>query len=292
MKIARYERDGKTEYGFVRGRRVVSSADTELGLPADVQELVSSELLMKASFRRQVERAIKVSPRSVAISEVRLLTPLPRPGKIICLGKNYLEHVEESGGRPPKGLVIFMKPATALAGPFDDILYPPVTTQLDYEGELAVVIGKKCKSVSPRDALGCVLGYTIMNDVSARDLQFGDGQWTRGKSCDTFAPVGPWITTADEVRDPHELAIKTWVNGELRQNSSTRKMIKKVDEIISVLSAGMTLEAGDVVATGTPSGVGFYWKPKPKLLKDGDRVVVKVGKLGRLENRVRLAQSP
>jgi 2-keto-4-pentenoate hydratase/2-oxohepta-3-ene-1,7-dioic acid hydratase in catechol pathway len=286
MRVARFKCSNGTGYGFVMGEEIVPAEGLGLDLPHDLFELISSERLMDENFRSELERAVGSHRGGLRETDVRLLSPIPRPGKLICLGKNYFEHVQESGSRPPEGLVIFMKPATAVTGPYDEILYPSVTSQLDYEGELAVVLGKRCKGTSMDEAMETVLGYMVMNDVSARDLQFRDGQWTRGKGCDTFAPTGPYITMASEVPDPHELRLRTWVNGELRQDSNTGKMIRRIPEVISILSQGMTLEPGDIIATGTPGGVGYYWRPEPRLLKVGDRVRVQVEKIGAIENMV------
>jgi 2-keto-4-pentenoate hydratase/2-oxohepta-3-ene-1,7-dioic acid hydratase in catechol pathway len=286
LKIARFGYLGRKDYGFVDGDSIIPASTMEGDLPPDLFELISSEVLMSSPFLKSLADLTASSKTRVPMGEVRLEAPIPRPGKIVCLGRNYMEHVAESNTKPPKELMIFMKPSTAIAGPFDDVLYPSVTSQLDYEGELGVVIGKRCKKVGASEALGHVLGFLVFDDVSARDLQFGDGQWTRGKGCDTFAPTGPWITTRGEVPDASALHLRTWVNGEIRQDSTTAGMIKKVPEVISTLSQGMTLEAGDVIATGTPAGVGFHWKPEPRLLKAGDVIKIEIEGLGSIENRV------
>ncbi len=286
MKIARFESMGRQDYGFVIGESLVPASSVGEDLPHCLFELVSSEVLMGSSFQKSLAELASSSETRLTLDVAKLLAPIPRPGKIVCLGRNYMEHVSEADTKPPKELMIFMKPATAVAGPYEDIVYPSVTRQLDYEGELGVVIGKRCKKVSPSEASGFVLGFLVFDDVSARDIQFGDGQWTRGKSCDSFAPLGPWITTKEEVADASALRLRTWVNGELRQDASTRGMIKKVPEVISTLSQAMTLEAGDVIATGTPAGVGYHWKPEPRLLKPGDLVKVEIEGLGYIENHV------
>jgi len=277
---------GQQLYGVLSGGSLVPSSALGEDLPEELIELLTSEVLMSGAFRQAIETLGASSSSRVPLSQARLLAPLPRPGKIVCLGRNYREHAEEAGTSPPKELMIFMKPATAVAGPYDGIEYPSITRSLDYEGELAVVMGRRCKRVEPEDSLDCVLGYMVFDDVSARDLQFGDGQWTRGKGCDTFAPMGPWITTLDELNDPLSLRLKTWVNGDLRQDASTSSMIKNVPEIVSTLSQGMTLEAGDVIATGTPAGVGYHWRPEPRLLSPGDVVKIEIEGLGYIENRV------
>jgi len=286
MKIARFESMGRQDYGFVVGESLVPASAVGGDLPLDVFELISSEVLMNGSFQQSLADMASSSGTRLPLDGVRLQAPIPRPGKIVCLGRNYMEHVAEADTKPPRDLMTFMKPATAVAGPYDDIIYPSLTRQLDYEGELGVVIGKRCRKTSPSEALGFVLGFLVFDDVSARDIQFGDGQWTRGKSCDTFAPLGPWITTNAEIANPSALRLRTWVNGELRQDATTASMIKKVPEVISTLSLGMTLEAGDVIATGTPAGVGYHWKPEPRLLKPGDVVRVEIEGLGYIENHV------
>ena len=178
-----------------------------------------------------------------------------------------------------------MKPRTTLIGAHDSIVCPKFVKKLDYEGELAFIISKKCKNVTQEDALNYVLGYMVFNDVSARDIQFEDKQWTRGKSFDTFAPCGPWITTRDEIADPHNLRIVTKVNGEVRQNSSTRNMALKIERIVASLSKVMTLEQGDIIATGTPSGVAVFMA-EPKFLKHGDVVEIEIEGLGSIRNDI------
>ncbi len=220
------------------------------------------------------------------LSDVRLLAPLAFPSKLLCLGWNYLDHTAETKTQPPAEPVVFMKPHTAIIGTGDRIIKRPFVTQLDYEGELAIVIGKKAKDVPESEALNYVFGYTILNDVSARDFQFRDKQWTRGKGFDTFAPTGPCITTRDELADlSGDVRIQTWVNGQLRQNGSTADMIFKVPQIIFHLSRVMTLEPCDVIATGTPSGVGMAMTPQT-WLKDGDVVRIEIDGVGAIENPV------
>jgi len=221
------------------------------------------------------------------VAEVRLLAPIPRPGKLLCIGLNYRDHAEEVGMKIPERPILFSKFSSCVVGPGDPVLLPSISTQVDYEAELAVVIGKEAKGVPEEDALDFVAGYTIMNDVSARDLQLrlGGGQWVWGKSADTFAPLGPAIVTRDEVPDPHNLDISLRLNGEVMQHSNTRNLIFNVPQLISFLSQAMTLEPGDVIATGTPPGVGDSRKP-PVYLKDGDKIQVEVEGIGILENPV------
>ena len=227
--------------------------------------------------------------RVVALEDARLAAPVPRPGKLICIGLNYRDHAAEQGAPIPQSPIVFSKFATSVVGPDDPVVIPTGCTQPDYEAELAVVIGRLAKGVSRAKAYDYVFGYCAFNDVSARDFQFADKQWQRGKSCDTFAPIGPYVATRDEVRNPQGLSIKLRLNGETMQNSRTEQMIFGVPELIEFLSASVTLEPGDVIATGTPPGVGFARKP-PVYLKPGDRMEVEIEGLGVLANPVAAAK--
>lgn len=209
------------------------------------------------------------------LNEVKLLPPCI-PSKAICVGLNYKDHIEEMGDKIPEEPTLFIKPSTAVIGPDDYIILPEMSRRVDYEGELAVVIGRKAKNVSIEEAKNYILGYTIANDVTARDLQAKDGQWTRAKSFDTFLPIGPWIVTD---LDPTSLNITTYVNGEVKQKSNTRHLIFNVPTLVSFISHIMTLNPGDVILTGTPSGVGP--------LKPGDVVTIEIEGIGRLTNRVK-----
>ncbi|MCJ7456864.1 fumarylacetoacetate hydrolase family protein [Candidatus Bathyarchaeota archaeon] len=224
------------------------------------------------------------------LSEVRLRSPIPRPRKnIVCLGLNYHDHWLETAGRRGEPLpsvpVFFTKSPTAVIGPFDDIAYPSATAELDYEVELAVVLGRRGKDIPRRDVFRYVAGYSILNDVSARDLQRKHQQWFRSKSLDTFAPLGPWLTTRDEIDDPHNLDMALKVNGETRQKSNTRNLIFKIPDILETLSQDMTLEPGDVIATGTPAGVALGMSP-PRYLNVGDVIEAQITGLGSIRNRV------
>jgi 2-keto-4-pentenoate hydratase/2-oxohepta-3-ene-1,7-dioic acid hydratase in catechol pathway len=219
------------------------------------------------------------------VSDVELLVPIPNPPKIICLAFNYFDHARDAGLTPADEPVIFMKPRTALNTPYRDVICPSFVNRLDYEAELAVIIGRDTKKISEEDALDCVFGYMIFHDVSARDIQFKDKQFTRGKGIDTFAPCGPWITTKDEVPDPQNLQIVTKVNEEIRQNSSSNNMVISIRRIISALSRTMTLEAGDIISTGTPAGVAMSMK-EPRYLKHGDVVEISIERLGTIRNRI------
>jgi 2,4-didehydro-3-deoxy-L-rhamnonate hydrolase len=210
---------------------------------------------------------------------------ITRPGKIVCVGLNYLDHAQEGGMDLPKAPLLFAKWPNTLIGPGEPIVLPPETTEVDYEAELGVVIGTTAKRVSEGDALDHVGGYICLNDVSARDMQFGDGQWTRGKSLDTFCPVGPRLVAREEIADPQQLGIRCILNGEAVQDSSTAQMIFSVAEIIAYVSQVITLEPGDLLATGTPAGVGVFRDPKV-LLEDGDEVSIEIDGLGTLTNPV------
>ncbi len=218
-------------------------------------------------------------------SEAYWFAPVPRPGKLICIGLNYRDHAAESNLAIPERPVVFSKFATAVIAPGEAVVLPATSKQVDYEAELAVVIGRRAKSVSAKRALEYVLGYTAFNDVSARDFQFADGQWQRGKSCDTFAPMGPTIVTADVIPNPHKLSIELRLNGQTMQDSNTDNLIFGIPQLISFLSETITLEPGDVIATGTPAGVGFARKP-PVFLKDGDKMEVEIEGLGILNSPV------
>src|ERR671914_673092 len=212
------------------------------------------------------------------------MVPIERPGKIVCLGLNYRDHAEEQGLEPPDEPLLFAKWPNALIGPGDPIVIPPLVGKCDYEAELGVVIGRRVSRASVENALDAVRGYVCANDVSARDLQFKDGQWTRGKSVDTFCPVGPLVPAA-EITDPHALGIRAIVSGEVLQDSTTANLIFGVDEIISFASQTMTLEPGDLILTGTPAGVGIFRDPQ-RLLQPGDEVTIEIEGLGSLTNPV------
>ena len=213
------------------------------------------------------------------------MLPIDRPQKIVCIGLNYRDHAEEQGVDLPERPLLFAKWPNTLIGPGEDIVLPAVSQKVDYEAELGVVIGERVKGVSEENALQAVRGYLCLNDVSARDFQFGDGQWTRGKSPDTFCPVGPRLVPRDDVPDPQALRIRCLLNGEAMQDSTTANMIFSVAEVIAYASATSTLEPGDLIATGTPAGVGVFRRP-PRLLRDGDEVTIEIEGLGALTNPV------
>jgi len=207
------------------------------------------------------------------------------PGKIICVGMNYKSHISEQDGRFPSKPVLFAKASSSIIKDGENILCPPEVKELDYEVELAVIIGSKSKNISEKDVLNHIYGYTIINDLTAREIQKSEGQWFRAKSFDTFAPIGPVIIPTNKIQDPQNLYLKSYVNGTLRQNSNTNDMIFKIFELISYISKSMTLEAGDLIATGTPAGVGVFMKEK-KFLLPGDEIVCEIEKIGKLVNKV------
>ena len=213
------------------------------------------------------------------------MLPIERPGKIICVGLNYRDHAEEQGTALPEAPLLFAKWQNALIGPAEPIVIPPIVTKCDFEAELGVVIGERVRDVSAENALEAVAGYICVNDVSARDLQFADGQWTRGKSPDTFCPVGPSLVPRDEIPDPQALAIRAILNGEAVQDSNTSNMVFGVAEVIAYITRTITLEPGDLIATGTPAGVGAFRKP-PLFMQPGDEITIEIEGLGSLTNPV------
>ena len=266
------------KFSKIRGRSVPTSMNRLVALGQG--GLSKVEDLLKESTQKDKQKA------TLKLSKVKVLAPVLSPPKIICLGLNYRNHAAEQKASLPDEPIIFMKPHTAIIGPDELIVKPSFVKQLDYEAELAVIIGKKGKNIPVEEAERHIFGYTCFNDVSARDIQFKDKQWTRGKSFDTFAPMGPCITSVDQIGDPTNLRVRAWVNGELRQNGSTSNMVFNVYQIVHELSRVMTLEPRDIIATGTPAGVGFAMKPEPKFLKEGDIVEIEVEKIGKLRNQV------
>jgi 2-keto-4-pentenoate hydratase/2-oxohepta-3-ene-1,7-dioic acid hydratase in catechol pathway len=220
------------------------------------------------------------------MTDVRILPPVPVPPKIVCLGLNYRDHAEEARVPRPERPQLFSKPSTTIVGPEDPVIYPKSSTQVDYEVELAAIIGKRGKDIAESDAFDHIAGYTVFNDISARDIQFADKQWFRGKSFDTFAPTGPYLVSREQVSDPHNLKMELRVNGEIRQRSTTANMIFKIPELVAFISNVMTLQPGDIIATGTPAGVGFYAKPEKRLLKPGDLMEAEIEGIGLLRNRI------
>ena len=284
MKIARLVRDGKETYGLIKDDRVATKDDiiyqTGIPIPLNIKDFLFE------GWYDEVKDKISDTSFKDKLEKFRLLAPIPDPPKIICLTFNYPAHAKEQNLVSPKEPVIFMKPRTTLCGTDSDIMCPNFIKQLDYEIELAVIIGKTCKNVDESRSKDYIFGYMVFNDVSARDIQMRDKQFTRGKSFDTFAPCGPWITSADEVTNPQDLQLVTRINGQNRQDSSTKNMFIKIPSIISKLSNVMTLEKGDIIVTGTPDGVALN-NPSTPFLKNGDKIEMEIEKLGRIQNTVK-----
>ena len=288
MKIARLSHNNNETYGFVNGDKVSTKDEitylTGVPIPQNVKDFLFD------GWYDEIKNKIKDLPYGESISKYKLLPPIPNPNKIICLAFNYVDHAKEQGLQAPEDPAIIIKPRTALNSTNSDIICPDFVTQLDYEIELALIIGKNCKNISVENATNAIFGYMIFNDVSARDIQFKDKQFTRGKSFDSFAPCGPWITTSDEIQNPQNLKMVTKINGEIRQNSSSSNMFIKIPEIISKISKVMTLEKGDIISTGTPAGVMLN-KPNAVFLKDGDKVEMEIENLGILNNTIKIVKS-
>jgi 2-keto-4-pentenoate hydratase/2-oxohepta-3-ene-1,7-dioic acid hydratase in catechol pathway len=281
MKLVTFTHDDRTRIGAVEQEDVVDfSAHGGVSALDMLTFLEQGEAAMEAA-----RSACASGTGRLALADVRLEAPIRRPPKILAVGLNYRDHVEETGGKIPDVPRIFNKQSTAVIGPRDAMHRPKDSDQLDYEAELGIVIGKRCRRV-PRDkAEGVIAGYTIVNDVSVRDWQFKSPTTTMGKSCDTHCPIGPYIVTTDEMPDPHCLDLRTWVNGELRQESNTNNLIFNCFDIVEHLSTAFTLEPGDIIATGTPSGVVLGMDPRV-WLKPGDVVRIAIDQLGEIENSV------
>ena len=279
MKLVTFEFAGRRGVGMLKNDRIIDLSAA--GLPGSMREFI-------AAGADALAAAARVEKPALPLADVRLLAPMPDPQKVIAIGLNYMDHLREQNiAAVPASPLVFAKFPSSIIGPEEAIEYDPaLTNQVDWEAELGVIIGRRARRVSRSEALSYVFGYTPLNDVSARDLQFGDKQWVRGKSLDTFCPIGPAITTADEIPDPQALRISSRVNGVTMQNSTTAEMIFPVDELVAQLSNAFTLEPGDIIATGTPDGVGVFRNPKI-FLQHGDRVEIEVEKLGVLSNPVR-----
>lgn len=274
MRLVRYEVDGTAAIGILEGE-VISEVQFDQNRD-DVPQVIAAALNENFDVTG-----------TVSVDDVSLKAPVPRPGKLVCLGLNYRDHAEEGGNEIPEQPLLFSKATSAVVGPGSPIEYPHDVEQLDYEAELAIVIGSQGRHIDRDDALDHVAGFTILNDVSARDVQYAFSQYFRGKSYDTFAPMGPALVTPDEVTTD-DLSVRAWVNGDLRQESSTAEMIFPVAETIESVSGTMSLYPGDVIATGTPPGVGVHRDP-PLLLTEGDEVTVEIEGLGRLSNPITAA---
>jgi 2-keto-4-pentenoate hydratase/2-oxohepta-3-ene-1,7-dioic acid hydratase in catechol pathway len=309
MKLVTFRNESETHLGLIKNDQVFSlTAMSEWYRSMNPNDYHPEDFLsdMK-NFIEQSDNALPYTTRLIDFSEnmekrkdnvslkvafllndIEILAPLSQPEKIICVGLNYLDHCLETGMEPPKSPVVFSKYANAIIGDQQAIELPVNSHEVDFEAELAVVIGKEVNRVSEEEANEYIFGYTILNDVSARDLQFTDGQWMRGKTADTFAPIGPYIVTKDEIEDPHKLDISLTLNGEVMQDSNTSNLIFTIPYIISFLSQSMTLKPGDIIATGTPPGVGMGRDPKV-WLKKGDQLSITIEKIGTISNSVKEA---
>ena len=284
MKLVTFSCRGRTSIGKIVGDRVVDLAAADARLPATMRELLDGG-------GPALDRARRVDAEhapSYPLADVCLAAPVPNPSKFLAIGMNYRKHVEEArrgGVQVPDSQVWFNKQVSCINGPFDPVHLPRVSDKLDYEAELGVVIGRRCRHVSPSDARSVIAGYLVVNDVSVRDWQMRTPTMTLGKSFNTTGPIGPWIVTDDEVADPQALALRMRVNGELRQETTTDQMIYGICDQIAYLSTVMTLEPGDLIATGTPSGIGAAMTP-PSFLKVGDLMRVEIDGIGHIENLV------
>ena len=279
MRIARFTHDGRTRLGVVDGDDVVDVGWRDATLPSDLGPLLAAGGLAR------VGALVAGAPR-LPLAAVRLEAPIARPPTFLAIGLNYRAHVEESSMAAPDAPVVVNKQVTCVGGPADAVEVPTVApTLVDYEGELGIVIGTRCRTVPVDRAAEVVAGYLVVNDVSVRDWQRATPTMTMGKSWDTHGPIGPWMVTADEIGDPHDLRIRTWVDGDLRQDSSTALMIHNCWEIIAHLSTAFTLLPGTIIATGTPAGVGYAMKP-PRCLNAGMRVRVEIDRIGAIDNPV------
>lgn len=279
MKLATFTHGNLTRVGAVAGEQIVDSRSA--ALPQNMIDFLAAGTAALDVMRRLIASGAQRIP----LAEVKLEAPVPRPGKYLGVSLNYADHIAETGKEKPEFPTFFNKQTTCVIGPGAAIHRPKVSDKLDYEGELAFVIGKRCRHVPKERAHEVIAGFTIANDVSVRDWQIRSHTWTLGKSFDTHGPLGPWLVTSDEIGDPHRLDIKTWVDDELRQSSNTQEMIFDCYELVAYLSTVMTLEPGDVVTTGTPHGVGVAMKPRG-YMKPGQTVRIEIENIGVLSNPV------
>lgn len=280
MKLVTFTHNGLTRVGAIHADSVVDS-DGISDIPADmISFLAAGKPALTA-----MQSLIDSGKQRLAIADVKLHAPIPRPGKYLGIGLNYADHVAETGRERPEYPTFFTKQSSCIIGNGDAIQRPKVSDKIDYEGELAFVIGQRCRHVPLEQAHKMIAGYTIANDVTIRDWQMRSPTWTLGKSFDTCGPLGPWLVTADEIPDPHQLSLKTWVNDELRQSANTSEMLFNCYEMVAYLSQAMTLEPGDVITTGTPAGVGVKMQPRG-YLKAGETVRIEISALGTLTNPV------
>lgn len=284
MKLVTFTHSGRTRIGKVEGDQIIDLSIAQPSLPQDMLSL-----LQQGGAAMEKVRDAKASPEAVlALADVKLEAPVQNPSKYLAIGMNYRDHVEESarkGIKTPETQIWFNKQVSCVTGPFDPVEMPRISEMLDYEVELCVVIGKTCKDVSIEDAPSVIAGYMVANDVSVRDIQWASPTWTLGKSFDTHGPVGPWLVTADEISNPHSLHMLLTVNGEERQNNTTSLMVYNIYQQIAHLTQIMTLQPGDLIATGTPMGVAAGMNP-PKYLKVGDVIRAEIEGVGVIENKV------
>jgi 2-keto-4-pentenoate hydratase/2-oxohepta-3-ene-1,7-dioic acid hydratase in catechol pathway len=281
MKLVTFTHQEKTRIGIVSDNSIIDLSVDAPNLPDNMLDfLKAGDIAME-----QAQRALAKAGPCIPIAQVQLQAPILKPGKFLAIGLNYADHVQESKTQKPEVQLWFNKQSTCVNGPFGSIDLPIASDMLDYEGEMGIVIGKRCRHVPAERAHEVIAGYTIVNDVSVRDWQLRAPTFQIGKSFDTHGPMGPYLVTADEINDPHNLELKTWVNGELRQHSNTRHLIYNCYEQIAHLTTAYTLEPGDVLATGTPAGVGMAMQPAT-FLKEGDIVRVEIESLGAIENPV------
>lgn len=278
MKLARYSNKGEIKLGAVKDDGLIELGKRFPAVSHDMIDLIK----LWPEVGSAVSQLVANSAPDESLAKVHLLAPVQRPGKIMAIGLNYADHVQEARQKMPPHQTWFTKAVTAINGPFDPIQLPRASTQTDYEAELVVIIGRRCKHVAKERAPEVIFGFCAGNDVSVRDWQLQTTQWVLGKSFDTHAPIGPWIVTPDELGDPHTMGIRCFVNDERRQNSNTMHLIFNVFDQIAHLSRAMTLEPGDVIFTGTPGGVGMAMSP-PQFLKAGDKVRVEIDRIGAIE---------
>jgi 2-keto-4-pentenoate hydratase/2-oxohepta-3-ene-1,7-dioic acid hydratase in catechol pathway len=281
MKIARFTEGGHTRLGIVDGDHMIDLSMLDPALPSDMANLLELDTTSLESKAARVRGGLGRLP----LASVHLEAPLARPPKILAVGLNYADHIRETGAAPPTIPIIFNKQSTSVVGPGAPILIPPESAAVDYEGELAIVIGRRCRRVSRDRAASVIAGFTICNDVSVRDWQRRTPTMTMGKSWDSHCPLGPWIVTTDEIRNPSGLDLVTRVNGEVRQRANTKEMIFDCFALVAHLSTAFTLEPGDVISTGTPAGVGGASQP-PRWLVPGDNVAISIQGIGELSNPV------
>lgn len=280
MKLLTFLHQGQSKIGAVVDNSIVVATGN-----IDHADNMITFLTSGASGLKALQNLIDSGNHRINLADVILQSPIPRPGKFLGIGLNYADHIGETGLEKPEYPTFFTKQSTCVIADGEAIHCPKVSDKVDYEGELAFVIGKRCRNVPLEQAHEVIAGYTICNDVTVRDWQFRTPTWTIGKSFDTHGPLGPWIVTKDEIADPHNLSLKTWVDEELRQNANTGEMIFNCYEQIAYLSQAMTLEPGDVISTGTPSGVGVKMKPRG-YLKPGQVVRIEIEGIGQLQNPV------